>query len=312
MVTKYGDPKVLQIQEVVKPKINDDEILIRVVATSVTAADSRIRAARFPAGFGLPARLIFGITKPRLKILGGTYSGVVEEVGDNVANFNVGDEVCGMTGIKMGSHAEYLKTRPIKSIAHKPNSVSHEDAAGMLFGGTTALSYVRDKLAVKKGDNVLVNGASGAVGTNAVQLARYFGAHVTAVTSGANRQLVKKIGAQEVIDYKQQDILKLGKKFDVVLDAVGNISIAGAKSLVGVNGRAGLVVANLVDTIRARGKIFAGPATEKSEDIKLLLSLMEQGKLITVVDSIYTINDISKAHSRVDTGKKVGNVIVTM
>jgi NADPH:quinone reductase-like Zn-dependent oxidoreductase len=192
ILEKYGAPEVLKIKEVPKPKISNKEILIKLDSVAITSADSRIRGARFPKGFGFLARLAFGITKPRIKILGSTYSGVVHEVGGKISEYKVGDEVCGMTGIKMGAYAEFIKLSNFKSVTLKPTKVSHGDAAAMLFGGTAALYFIRDKLLIKNGEEILINGASGAVGSNAVQLARYYGAKVTALTSGDNEEFIKK------------------------------------------------------------------------------------------------------------------------
>lgn len=308
----FGPPEVLSIEQVSKPVINDNEILVQVKVTAVTAADSRIRAARFPKGFGFLARLVFGITKPRIRVLGGVYSGVVAEVGKAVADFKVGDEVCGMTGAKMGAHAEYINVRSHKSIVKKPANVSHEDAAGVLFGGTAALYFVRDKLHVTKGDTVVVNGASGAVGTNAVQLAKYYGAKVVAVTDAKNSKLVTKLGADQIIDYTKQDLVDSPEKFDVIVDTVGNISPKQAKSLLKPHGCAGLMVASLGQMITAHGPIKTGTATEKKEDIAFLLSLIEQGELQVVIDKVYDLEQIVTAHQYVDGGHKVGNVLVRL
>ena len=189
---QYGGPEVVRIAEVAQPVPGANEVLIRVRAAAVTSADARIRAARFPRGFRVPARLMFGIRRPRKHILGSSFSGVIEAVGPKVTGFEPGDEVCAMTGIKFGAHADYVAL-PAKKVARKPASVTHEDAAGVLFGGTTALFFLRDKAQVGPGQSVLINGASGAVGTNAIQLAKQFGAIVTAVTSGANRELVTQL-----------------------------------------------------------------------------------------------------------------------
>lgn len=310
--TQYGPPKVLHVEEVPKPTINDDEILVRVKAAAVTAADSRIRAARFPKGFGLLARMVFGLTKPRIKVLGNTYSGVVEEAGRNVTDFAVGDEVCGMTGGKMGTYAQYIPVRTFKSIAKKPESISHEDAAGMLFGGTAALYFVRDKIHAQKGETAVINGASGAVGTNAVQLAKYFGAKVTGVTSSDNAELVKSIGAESIIDYEKQSLVNSGNTFDVILDTVGNISPKAAKKLLTKKGRAGLMVAGLGEMLRSRKPILTGTATEKKEDIEFLLSLVEQGELRVIIDKMYSLDDVVAAHAHADTGKKVGNIVLSL
>lgn len=310
VINTYGSPEVLQIKDIPKPTINDNEILVNIKAVAVTAADSRIRGARFPKGFGLISRLVFGVTKPRIKILGNTYSGIVAEVGKNVTEFKVGDEVCGMTGGKMGTYVEYMKVAKFHSIAKKPASISHEDAAGMLFGGTAALYFLKEKIKIKAGETTVINGASGAVGTNAVQLAKYFGATVTGVTSGNNAELVKSLGADDVIDYTKQSLSGSGRTFDIILDTVGNISPEIAKPLLTSKGRAGLMVGGLDVILKSRGPIITGVATEKAEDIQFLLSLMEQDKLKVVIDSTYDLKDIVKGHAKADGGQKVGNVIV--
>ncbi len=311
---KYGAPEVLQIKDVPEPSINDDELLVRVKAAAVTVADSRIRGARFPKGFGLLARLIFGLTKPRSKILGNTYSGIVEEVGRNVTEFNPGDEVCGTIGIKMGTHAGFVKIDKagLRTMAKKSDKISHEEAAGLLFGGTTALYFVRDKAKVAKGEKVVINGASGAVGTNAVQLAKYYGAEVTGVTSADNARLVQDLGATHIINYKEQSLVDSGQKFDVVVDAVGNIPPEAGKILLNKNGRMVLVVANLWETLRARGQVKTGVAQEKKEDIEFLLSLVEKGELKVIIEKVYDFKDVAEAHRRVDSGHKVGNVLIRL
>lgn len=284
IIDTYGAPDVLKIKEIPKPEIKDNEVLVKIKAVAVTAADSRIRGARFPRGFGIFARIFFGIIKPRIRILGSTFSGVVEEVGDNVTTIHIGDEVCGMTGARMGTYTEYIKISKPDNLVRKPTKISHEEAAGVLFGGTAALYFIRDKLDVKNNEKVIINGASGAVGTNAVQLAKYFGATVTGVTSGSNAKIVRELGADSIIDYTKQDLAYSKKRYDVVLDMVGNISPLLAKRMLRENGRAGLMVASLGDTLRARGPVKTGTATEKKEDIEFLLGLMEQGSLRVIID----------------------------
>ena len=310
LYTKYGPPDVLHVVEVPKPTIAPHEILIKVHAAAATSADARIRGARFPRGFGFLARIAFGITRPRNRVLGSTYSGVIAQVGDSVTQHKVGDAVCGMTGVKMGTYSEYITVGSFKALATKPDSVSHEDAAGVLFGGTAALYFVRDILNIGEGQTVLINGASGAVGSNAVQLARHFGATVTAVTSAKNAALVRKLGASEVIDYTTQDIAGMNQTYDAVLDAVGTISPALARTLIASGGRAGLMVAGLGETLRAHGSIKTGTAPEKAEDIAFLLDLVANGTLKVVIDKVYAFEDIVAAHRHVDSGQKVGNVII--
>ncbi len=306
---QYGGPEVVRIAEVAQPVPGANEVLIRVRAAAVTSADARIRAARFPRGFRVPARLMFGIRRPRKHILGSSFSGVIEAVGPKVTGFEPGDEVCAMTGIKFGAHADYVAL-PAKKVARKPASVTHEDAAGVLFGGTTALFFLRDKAQVGPGQSVLINGASGAVGTNAIQLAKQFGAIVTAVTSGANRELVTQLGADNVIDYTKVDLLSIAERFDVVLDTVGNLGIKTSRPLLTAEGVTLLAVADLGTILTARGNVITGTAPERAEDAQLLLNLIKEGTLTVVYDGVFDLDDIVEAHRRVDSGHKRGNIIV--
>ncbi|MFJ7068210.1 NAD(P)-dependent alcohol dehydrogenase [Streptomyces sp. NPDC101115] len=309
VVNRYGAPDVVGIREVPRPAPRGDEVLVRVRAAAVTSADSRIRGARFPAGFGPFARLAFGVFRPRRTVLGSAFSGEVVSVGAHVRDLAPGDEVCGMTGMRLGAHAEYVAV-PARKLARKPSAVSHEDAAGLLFGGSTALFFLRDKASVGPGMSVCVNGASGAVGTNAVQLAKHFGATVTGVTSTANAGLVADLGAARVIDHTRDGLAGVTERFDVVLDAVGNLSIASGRRLLNPGGVLLLAVADLGDTIRARGKVVAGPAPERVANFEFLLGLAAEGTLRVVIDRIHELSDIAEAHRRVDTGRKVGNVVV--
>lgn len=309
VVDRYGAPEVVRVVEVPPPTPRADEVLVRVRAAAVTSGDARIRGARFPAGFAFFARPVFGIRRPRRPILGATFSGQVEAVGARVRGFATGDEVCGMTGARMGAHAELVAVRATR-LARKPSAVTHDDAAGVLFGGSAALFFLRDKASVRSGTSVLVNGASGAIGTNAVQLAKNFGATVTGVTSQANVELVATLGADRVIDYTREDLAGLGDRFDVVLDTVGNLSIASGRRLLTEHGVLLLAVAGLGDNLRARGNVVAGVAPERTADFDLLLQLVAAGTLTVVIDQAYDLADIVKAHRRVDSGRKVGNVLV--
>ncbi|MGV3760173.1 MAG: NAD(P)-dependent alcohol dehydrogenase [Actinomycetota bacterium] len=299
----------MEIHELPDPSPKAGQVLVRVRATPVTSGDARIRAARFPPGFAPFARLALGLRGPRRPVLGGVLSGVVEAVGNGVTSFAIGDEVCGMTGVRMGAHAE-LAVAPAKKLAHKPPEVSHDEAAGLLFGATTALNYLRDRMAVQPGDTVLVNGASGAIGTSAVQLAVHLGGRVTGVTSGRNAALVTDLGAERTIDHTVVAVTELPDRFDVVLDAVGNLSLKEGRRLLAPGGRLGLAVANLGDTIRARGDASAGPSPERAEDFEVLVGLAASGALRVVIEQVYELDEIVEAHRRVDTGRKVGNVLV--
>jgi NADPH:quinone reductase-like Zn-dependent oxidoreductase len=309
VVDRYGGPEVIRIAEIPRPEPGADQVLVRVLAVAVTSGDARIRGARFPPGFGFLARLVFGLGRPRRRILGSAFSGLVEAVGSGSDRFAAGDPVCGMTGTRMGAHAQFIAIEAAK-LARVPPGVTHEDAAGVLFGGTTALFFLRDKASVGPGMSVLVNGASGAIGTNAVQLARHLGARVTGVTSGAHAAMVVDLGAERVIDYTSEDLSTLGERFDVVLDAVGNLSIASGRRLLGPKGVLVLAVAGLRETLRARGDVVAGSARERVVDFKLLLGLVVDGTLTVVHDRTYDLDDIADAHRRVDSGHKVGNIVV--
>ncbi|WP_331728176.1 NAD(P)-dependent alcohol dehydrogenase [Streptomyces sp. NBC_00158] len=309
VVDRYGAPDVVRIGEVPRPAPRKGEVLVRVRAVAVTSADSRIRGARFPSGFGPFARLAFGLFRPRRPVLGSAFSGEVAAVGPHVGDVAPGDEVCGMTGIRMGAHAEYVVV-PAKKLAPKPPAVSHDDAAAVLFGGSTALFFLRDKASLGPGTSVCVNGASGAIGTNAVQLARHLGATVTAVTSTPNTALVAGLGAERVIDYTREDLSTLPDRFDVVLDTVGNLSIASGRRLLNPGGVLLLAVADLGETVRARGDVVAGTSPERAENFAYLLRLVADGVLTVVIDRTYDLRDIAEAHRRVDSGRKTGNIVV--
>ncbi|WP_053207800.1 NAD(P)-dependent alcohol dehydrogenase [Jiangella muralis] len=312
IVDRYGSPEMLRFVDVPQPEPGANEVLVRVHAVAATSGDARIRAARFPAGFALLGRLALGLRRPRRRILGGSFSGVVESVGSAVTRLRPGDEVSGMSGVRMGGYAEYL-TVAADRLAVKPAGVSHDDAAGLLFGGTTALFFLRDKARLdsgRPGRSVLVVGASGAVGTNAVQLARHFGAAVVGVTSGANAELVTRLGAARVIDHTREDVRQGAERYDVVFDTVGALSIASGRRLLTADGVLLLAVGSLGDAIRARGNVAAGVSTERREDFEFLLGLVAAGELTVVVDRVYDLADAAEAHARVDTGHKVGNILL--
>jgi NADPH:quinone reductase-like Zn-dependent oxidoreductase len=306
VVARYGPPDVVSIAEVPAPVPKRKEVLVRVIATAVTAGDARIRGGRFPRGFGGPARLAFGVRGPRRPVLGVVFSGVVEAVGADVADLAPGDEVSGMTGARMGAHAELVAV-PAARAVRKPAEVTHEDAAGLLFGGTTALHFLRG---VDRGTSVLVNGASGAIGTNAVQLAKHLGATVTAVTSGANADLVAGLGADRVIDYTTTPLAGVTERFDVVLDAVGVLSPATGRRLLTDGGVLVLAAANLAETVVPRRWVEAGVAAERAEDVAFLLERVAKGELSVVLDEVVDLDGIVAAYRRVDSGRKVGNLVL--
>lgn len=306
VVERYGPPEQVVVTQVPLPDVGKGEVLVRVAAVAVTAGDARIRGARFPRGFGTLARVALGMRRPRRPILGGSLSGVVERVGPGVVDLAPGDEVTGMNDLRMGGHAEYVAI-PAASLVRKPAGISHEDAAGVLFGGTTALHFLRDR--VSPGAAVLVNGASGAVGTSALQLAKLAGAEVTAVTR--NGDLALRLGADHVIDYRVTPLDTLQGKYDLVFDAVGNVSRSGGLRLLTEEGVLVLAVAGLLDTIRARGRVVAGPAAERPEDFSTLLDHVAAGRIDPVTEVLGGLETIVSAHHRLDSGRKIGNLVVT-
>jgi NADPH:quinone reductase-like Zn-dependent oxidoreductase len=309
VVHEYGAPGVVRVVDIDTPTPGAKDVLVRIRATAVTAADSRIRGARFPRGFAPFARLAFGLRRPRRTVLGNAFSGVVEALGPKVTGIAVGDEVAGTTGLRMGTHAEYAVV-PASRVVAKPAGVSHDDAAGVLFGGSTALFFLRDKATVGPGTRVLVNGASGAIGTSAVQLAKHAGATVTGVTSGANADLVRSLGADHVIDHTTTDLASVTERYDVVLDTVGTLSPASGRRLLADGGVLLLAAADLGEFLRARGDVRVGTAPERVETARELLDLVASGALRVVLDRVVPLDDVVAAHERTDSGRKVGNIVL--
>jgi NADPH:quinone reductase-like Zn-dependent oxidoreductase len=309
VVNRYGSADQVVVAERPEPVLRAGEVLVRVAAAAVTSGDARLRGGRFPAGFGLPARLGVGFRGPRQKVLGSTFSGVVAEVAPGVTGLEPGEEVAGMTGIRLGTHAELVAV-PAASVVRKPAAVDHPAAAGVLFGGTTALYFLRDRAGIRPGAAVLVNGASGAVGSSAVQLAKHFGATVTAMTSLPNAEFVTRLGADAVIDYRATPVTALPGAFDIVFDAVGNLSRPDGLRLAGPDGALILAVASLADTVRARGRVVAGMAPERAQDFAFLLQLVAEGRLDPVTTVVGGLEDLPEAYRRLDTGRKVGNLVV--
>ncbi len=317
MYERYGAPEVVQIREIPRPQPKANEVLIKVLASTVTSADWRVRSLTVPAGFGWIMRLVFGITKPKQPILGSELAGVIESVGSNVSNFKVGDHVFAFSDAALGCHAEYKCMPHTGLIALKPVNCSYDEAAALSFGGTTALDFLR-RAKLQAGEKVLVNGASGCVGTAVVQLAKHFGANVTAVCSGANVELLKSIGADHVIDYTQQDFTNHAQTYDVIVDTVGTAPYARCKDSLTDNGRLLLVLAGLADmlgaslvSLRGRKKIIAGPVTSRVEDLRFLAELAEAGKFKPVIDKRIPFEQIVEAHRHVDSGHKRGNLVLT-
>ena len=316
--TRYGPPDVLELRDLPKPAPKDDELLIRVRAATVTTGDCRVRGLRMPPGFRPIARLALGFTGPRQPILGSELSGVVESIGPRVSRFKVGDEVFAFTGVRLGCHAEYRCLPEGKGVTPKPGALTFDEAAAMSSGGTTALDFFR-RARLQGGERVLVNGASGSVGTAAIQLARHFGAEVTGVCSTSNTELVKSLGAHHVIDYTRQDFATNGQTYDVIVDTVGTAPISRTMGSLSERGRLLLVMSGLPDTFQGllvsmarRRKLIAGPAAWRPADLGLLAELAAAGEFKPVIDRRYPLERIAEAHRYVDAGHKKGNVVITV
>jgi NADPH:quinone reductase-like Zn-dependent oxidoreductase len=315
---RYGSPDVVELNEVPKPAPKDHEVLIKVHATTVTSGDWRARTLNVPKGFGLISRLFFGVTKPRQPILGTELAGKIESVGPAVSAFKVGDQVFAFSGASMGCHAEYRCMPEDGPLAPKPANLSYEEAAALSFGGTTALDFLR-RGKIQKGEKMLINGASGGVGTAAVQLAKHFGAEVTAVCSTANLDLVRSIGADRVIDYTKEDFARNGETYDLIMDTTGTAPFSRSKGSLKEGGRLLLVLGTLRDMLEipwtsmtSRKKIVSGPASERKEDLRFLARLAESGEFKPVIDRRYPFERIADAHRYVESGHKRGNVVVTL
>jgi NADPH:quinone reductase-like Zn-dependent oxidoreductase len=322
--TRYGPPDVLQLQEVEKPVPKDDEILIRIRATTVTAGDCETRSLQFPIYLSLLMRLWWGLLKPKGTAIPGTeLAGEVEAVGRNVTLFKEGDPVFGAAGLNFGAAAEYicLPEKPGEmegGVAIKPANMTYEEAAAVPFGGRDALHFLR-KGRIQSGQKILINGAGGSIGTFAVQLAKYFGAEVTAVDSGEKLDMLRSIGADHVIDYKREDFTESGEVYDVIFDVVGKLSFSpNAKSIkpdgtyITANPRLPQMVQGLWTSMRSSKKVVMETASGTVEDLVFLKRLIEAGKLKAVIDRCYPLEEIAEAHRYVETGQKQGNVVITI
>lgn len=306
LCSAYGAPEVLQIKEVKKPIPQDDEVCIKIYAAGVTASDIFIRSSQIPLVWKIPMHIMVGIRKPRRPILGLVLAGVVESVGKDIKRFRAGDEVYGLTGFHFGTYAEYtcLKEKDSKKgcLALKPKNISYEEATVAAYGGLLALQYLLKKGNVQKDDKVLIYGASGTSGTIAIQLAKHWGAEVTAVCSSANREMVRKLGADFVIDYTTQDTLPEGKKYDLVLDSVGKYKTSKLKKA-------------CKKALSKKGNYVSiddGALELNHQRLDSIREFVESSIVHPVVDKIFAFDKLVEAHRYVETGHKKGGVAVTI
>lgn len=313
---KFGPPEVVRVEEMPQPTPGRTDVIIKVHASTVSAADHRGRSRDVPRGLGMLAALGLGVFRPRHRVLGMDVAGVVEAVGAGVTKFAPGDEVIAMLGGAFGGHAEYARLSEDGAITAKPRNMTFEEAVTLVFGGITARGFLT-RTSIKRGDTVLVNGASGAVGTAAVQLATHEGAHVTGVCSSANSELVTSLGADRVIDYTQVDFTTEPITYDIIIDCVGNAPFERVERLINPGGALLLVIADLKGMLRASSRtrksgklVSAGNVDYKAEDLAFLVRLAESGQYQAVIDRTYELSDIVEAHHFVDTGRKRGNVVL--
>lgn len=316
LVTKYGAPDVLELRDVVKPTPKDNEILIRVHAAVAGPADCAFRK-----GEPFLVKLLYGFSKPKLAIQGVEFSGEVEATGKDVQSFKVGDQVFGMSPDHFGAYAEYLCVAEEKPVVAKPTYMTYEEAAGIVDGASTSLVFLRDVAKIKSGQSVLINGASGGIGAAAVQLAKYFGAQVTGVCSAANLEMVKSLGADQVIDYTKEDFTKSGRTYDVIFDAVGKSSFSRCKAALAPKGvylttfpTLGIFLSMLRSALGSgkKAKFTAAGLQQNKANLNLIKELCEAGKLRTVIDRCYPLEQAAEAHRYVEKGHKRGNVIITV
>lgn len=311
---RFGGPDRVNIETIARPVPKDDEVLIRVHASTVSVADYRVRSLDLPKGLGLFGPLALGVVKPRHPVLGMDVAGVVESVGSAVTAFAVGDRVMGVPGGQFGGHAEYITMKQDAAIALAPTGWSHEDSVALLFGGVTVLTFLK-LYPLTPGMRVLVNGASGATGSSAVQIAKHFGAHVTAVST--HTDLVLSLGADAAIDYRATDFTTIGEQWDVIIECVGNAPFERVASSIVRGGALLMVISDLAGMLGARrhsrrlgGVVSNSNPNATGADVAFLATLASSGALRPVIERVYEFDEIREAHARVGTKRKVGNLVL--
>jgi NADPH:quinone reductase-like Zn-dependent oxidoreductase len=320
VLTKFGPPDAFQIKEIEKPYPKDDQVLIKIRATTVTSADCELRGLNFPFWFQVPIRIWLGSRMPTL-VLGQELAGQVEAVGNAVSRFQPGDQVFGTAGLRLGTYAEYIclpENSKAGMLGPKPANLSYEQAAALAIGGMEAVYFLR-KANIQRGERVLIIGAGGSIGTVAVQLAKHYGARVTGVDSAGKLDLLRALGADDVIDYVREDFTKRGETYHVIFDVIGKSPFSGSVRSLAQNGRYLLGNPGLSHMVRGQWtplgngqKVVFREASQSTEDMAFLKELVEAGQITTVIDRSYPLEQLADAHRYVDTGQKKGNVIITV
>lgn len=318
VATKYGPPDVLELREMPKPSPGDDEVLIKIHTSTVTAGDCELRRFDVTPLFWVPARLYMGVLKPRKNILGQECAGEIEEVGREVTRFREGDQVFCPTDIALGAHAEYICIPSDYAITTKPSNLTYVEAAAVPTGGLNALHFLQ-KADLAAGEKILINGAAGTIGSYAVQLAKHFKGEVTAVDSTEKLGVLRRIGADHVIDYTQEDFTETQEKYDIVFDVVGTLSLSRSLNCLERDGRfvsanpsVRLMLQRTWKSLSSSKRVITGVASYHSEDLVHLKELIEDGELQPVIDRRYPLERIQEAHRYVETGNKTGNVVITV
>ncbi|MCH2230832.1 MAG: NAD(P)-dependent alcohol dehydrogenase [Crocinitomicaceae bacterium] len=316
-VSGYGGPEVLKIKEIPKPTPKSNEILIKIEATSITAASTMMRMGKPKFG-----RLFLGLRKPKVKTPGTDLAGIIEAIGSEVVNFKIGDQIMAETGLNCGAYAKYICLPSDAVIVHRPTNISPEEATGIIDGASTTLAFFTDQTTIKRDQRILINGASGSIGTAAVQIAKEMGGEVTGICSTKNKALVQDLGADYVLDYTKNEFLKSKKKYDVIFDTVGKLSYFKSKKHLKSNGVfltpvmtfSTLILLIFVSPFSKNKLKFAATGLRKEElqirDLIRVRDFLASEKLKTVIDRVYPLEKIQEAHSYVDSGRKKGNVIV--